>query len=180
MAFGPIWLVRVALVISVAMAFTSVLLAWREVDRVTKAHQIELKSVMAINRAQAAQRHRDSLEMIDRFDQRAKVLSNNLRRVTAELGAAHAELASMRGNSVWLRGEIAERQAKIEMLTQRVLELETMADIAHAEVIAHPRAAGSAANLPTAHELWVDGNHPTVVDLNMLSLPEFTRERKQA
>lgn len=180
MAFGPLWMVRTALGLAIAMAFASVFLAWREVEHITKAHQVELKAVMAASREQAERRHRESLEMIDRFVERSTQLSANVQRITAELGAAHSELATMRGNSVWLRGEVAERQARIDALTERVAELESQAEAAEAEVLALPRYGTSSARaLPSAEELWADGNHPTVVDLNAISFPVLD-ERKHA
>lgn len=180
MAFGPLWMVRAALGLAIAMALASVLLAWREVEHVTKAHQLELKAVLAASREQAERRHRESLEMIDRFVERSTQLSANVQRITAELGAAHAELATMRGNSVWLRGEVAERQARIDELNQRIAELESQAEVAEAEVLALPRyGTASSRALPSAEEIWADGNHPTVVDLNAITFPVLD-ERKHA
>lgn len=182
MAFGPIWFVRAGVVLSLLMAAASVYFAWREVDALTRAHQLELKGIVAANREESRRRHQESLEMIDRFEDRAGLLNGNLQRVTAALGSAHAELATMRGNAVWLRGEVAERQSRIDALNERIADLEAKRDEAEAEVLALPRY-GVASNrelLPTAEELWADGNHPTIVDLTVLAFPEVREERLQA
>lgn len=175
MAFGPLWFVRAGVVVSVLAAFVAVLFAWREIDRVNRAHRVELKSVLAAGVEQANNHHRDSLDMLDRFDARAQQLTGTIARLTSELAAAHGELATMRGNNVWLRGEVAERQAHIDELAARVAELEAARDQA-ANLLNLPRyGVASGRPLPTAEELWADGNHPTIVDLNRLAFPDVDR-----
>lgn len=182
LAFGPEWMVRIGVGVALVMAFVSVALSWRELERVHVAHRIELKALYNASMEQADRHHQESLAMVERFDARAEQLKETINRVTSELAAARSELSTMRGNSAWLRGEIAERQSRIHTLESRISELETVRDDARDNLIQLPRygVASEQENLPTAEELWSEGNHPTVVDLRMLAFPEVLEIRKQA
>ncbi|PIF02757.1 MAG: hypothetical protein CR979_00805 [Propionibacterium sp.] len=185
LAFGTDWTVRIGLGVAIAMAFTSAIMSWRELDRVSEAYRLELKAVLAANMEQADRHHRDSLELIDRYDAHADQLRAMIRKINTQLGSAHAELAAMRGNSVWLRGEIAERQARIEVLEKRVAELQSMQSKGDSDtnLLSLPRYGVSSGQdpLPTAEELWADGDYPTIVDLALVAFsPDEVEERKQA
>lgn len=182
LAFGPEWMVRIGVGVALVMAFVSVALSWRELERVHAAHRIELKALYSASMEQANRHHQESLAMVERFDARAEQLKETINRVTSELAAARSELSTMRGNGAWLRGEIAERQSRIFALESRISELETAREDARDNLIQLPRygADVSQEDLPTAEELWSDGNHPTVVDLRMLAFPEVFEVRKQA
>lgn len=183
LAFGPLWMAQLGVGVALLFSFVSVGFAWRELENARKAHRGEVKALLNASREVADRQHRESLEMLDRFDERANQLKSTVQRLTSQLGAAHAELASMRGNNVWLRGEVAERQARIDALTSRIAELEAARAEATGKLLVLPKREvcdPEAQLLPTAEELWADGNHPTVVDLTMLSFPVLLDERKQA
>lgn len=114
--------------------------------------------------------------MLERFNGRTENLKSVIATLRRQVGSANAELSSMRGNSVWLRGEIAERQARIDALTARLAELETPQDD---NIIQLPRQ--SAATLdPRVEDLWDEDEHPTMVDLATLQLHDFEDTRLQA
>lgn len=129
--------------------------------------------------------------------------------LTGTVGRLNAEISSLRGNNVALRQDLTERDTRIAELTERLEAAE--AELAElraqlgehvaageaSEVVALPRhAAGQGDSgpdadaararelwdkLPTAQELWADGNYPTVVDLQKLAFPDTAgEERKQA
>lgn len=173
--FGGIWFVRAGAIVAVAMAFIAVGLAWRELDRERKVHQEEVRHQVALRVDQFAKHHGDSLAMLDRFNSRAESLRSVIATQRRQLGAAHAELSSMRGNSVWLRGEIAERQSRIDGLSTRLSELEAQQS---GNIIPLPRY-GSARD-PRVEDLWDDGEHPTMVDLARIQLDDFDEARLQA
>lgn len=201
-SFGPLWLVRVGVGVALAMAFGSVAFAWHELDVVRRAHSVELHQVRAAMVAAATKHHADSIEMIERFNGRTNQLSSMIAKLRGELASAQAELSTMRGNSVWLRSEIADRQATIDALTtemdaltSQVSTLEAALTAKHdgpsddavdesAEIFSMPRYGVSGRRtgvLPTAEELWEDGNFPTLVDLTAVAFPErHVEERRQA
>ena len=89
-----------------------------------------------------------------------------------QLAAAKSELSSMRGNSAWLRAEVAERQARVEVLEARIAELEAEET---ANIVTLPRNAVT----PSIDDIWGEDEHPTMVDLAKLNLdvlPELRRE----
>ena len=69
----------------------------------------------------------------------------------------------MRGNAAWLRGEVAERQARIEALERRIAELEAEET---GNIVAMPRPALQ----PSIEDIWGEGEHPTMVNLAKLNL----------
>lgn len=173
---GGIWFVRAGTVVAVVMAFAAVLLVWRQLERERSLHQEEVRRQVALRVEQADRHHGDSMAMMDRFSDRVENLQATIVMVRRQLGAANSELSSMRGNSVWLRGEIAERQARIDVLTERLVALEEgQSD----NIIALPRH-GAAGLDPRAEDLWNDGEHPTMVDLAKVQLDLFDEARLQA
>lgn len=174
--FGGIWFVRAGAVVAVVMAFAAVLVVWREMERERSLHQEEVKRQVALRVAQADRHHGDSMAMMDRFSGRVDNLKAVVVALRRQLGAANSELSSMRGNSVWLRGEIAERQSRIDSLTKRLADIEAEQS---ANIIALPRY-GTARLDPKAEDLWNDDEHPTMVDLATVQLDLFEDSRLQA
>ncbi|MGO1385506.1 MAG: hypothetical protein ACTHWA_04455 [Arachnia sp.] len=174
--FGGIWFVRGGALVAVVMAFAAVGIAWRELERERSAHREEVRRQVALRVEQSDRHHGDSMAMLDRFARRVENLKSVIATQRRQLGAANAELSSMRGNSVWLRGEIAERQSRIDALTVRLTSLE--ADET-GNIIDLPRR-GAAAQDPRVEDLWDDGEHPTMVNLSRIQLDAFEESRLQA
>lgn len=174
--FGSVWFVRFGAVVAVAMAFAAVLVARRELERERSLHQEEVKRQVELRVEQADMHHSDSMAMMDRFTERVDNLKGVIATLRRQLGAAHSELSSMRGNSVWLRGEIAERQSRIDVLSKRLAEVEAEQS---ANVISLPRY-GTARLNPRAEDLWNADEHPTMVDLAKVELDQFEEIRLQA
>ena len=174
--FGGIWFVRAGAVVAVLMAFVAVVVAWRELDRERAAHREEVRRQVALRVAQADRHQDDSLAMIDRFTGRIDNLKSVIATLRRQVGSANSELSSMRGNSVWLRAEIAERQSRIDALTACLLDAEAQQ---FANIIALPRHAGGSLD-PSAEDLWAADEHPTMVDLAKVQFNLFDEVRLQA
>ena len=175
--FGDIWFVRAGAVVAIVMAFAAAGLAWRELGRERALHQEEVRRQVALRVAQADRHHGDSMAMLDRFNARVDNLKSVIATLRRQVGSANAELSSMRGNSVWLRGEIAERQSRIDALTARLAEVE--AEQGEANIIQLPRH-GAASLDPKADDLWDADEHPTMVDLAKVQFDIFDEARLQA
>lgn len=174
--FGGIWFVRGGALVAVAMAFVAVGIAWRELERERSAHREEVRRQVSLRVEQSDKYHGDSMAMLDRFAHRVDNLKSVIATQRRQLGAANAELSSMRGNSVWLRGEIAERQSRVDALTARLADIETQqAD----NVIDLPRR-GAASHDPRVEDLWGNGEHPTMVNLARIQLDAFEESRRRA
>ncbi len=173
--FGGIWLVRAGALVAVIMALAAVAVAWREIERERAAHREEVRRQVALRVEQSDKHHGDSMAMLDRFAHRVDNLKSVISAQRRQLSAANAELSSMRGNSVWLRGEIAERQSRIDDLTARLAAVESQRSD---NVIDLPRHATSPD--PRTEDLWAEGEHPTMVDMARIQLGDFEETRLQA
>ncbi|MGA4506370.1 hypothetical protein ACQB6R_12550 [Propionibacteriaceae bacterium G1746] len=196
-AFGPLWMVRVGLVVSLAGAATALWFAFREIHRLEALHRTELKAMRDAAALAAHAHHTESMGMIEQFTARYKAHGEQLATLRADLTARQQELSTLRGNLVSataesdrraervtdLEAQLAARQAEIEALEAKLLEVADQFDDSD-EIITLPRRSAARTviegGVPTAAELWSDGNHPTVVDLNMLNLPQQLEQRKQA
>ena len=159
---GDVWIVRAGLLVAVVMAFAAVLMAWRELKVERERHALDMKHEIALRSQQAARFHEESVAMIGRFNARSENLQSVIAKLRSQLGAAKAELSSMRGNAVWLRAEVAERQARIEALESRIAELEAEDT---ANIVDLPRRVS-----PSIDDIWGQDEHPTMVDLAKLNL----------
>lgn len=173
--FGTIWVVRVGVVAAIAMAFLAAAAAWRQLERERSEHLAQIREQVALRVALTEKHHAESLAMIERFGLRAQNLKSLVAGLRRQLAHANAELSAMRGNAVWLRAEIAERQATIDALTARIEELQDRGDV----LVTMPRR-GVAALTPSALDIWGADEHPTVVDLQKLSADGLPELRLQA
>ncbi|TRY18566.1 hypothetical protein FOJ82_05405 [Tessaracoccus rhinocerotis] len=173
---GGVWVVRAGVLLAIAMAFAAVAVARKQLERERVEHAEEIKEQLAARVALSEKHHADSVAMIERFGARTDNLKAVIANLRRQLGAANAELSSMRGNAVWLRAEVAERQARIDALTTRIAELEAE----HSEkLVMLPRRGSAAALHPSAEDIWGEDEHPTMVDLAKLQLdglPEIRSE----
>lgn len=142
----------------------------------------------------------------ERADQRVNELRNSiddlrtqLHALVGENGRLAGDLSALRGDNAALKIALGDRDSELMAvrsdLATREAELTALqGDLqgAEAEVLDLPRraavdgdgygdGAGDWDDIPTAEELWADGNHPTVVDLQKLVFPDFSAEpRKHA
>lgn len=173
---GSIWIVRAGVALAVLMAFAAVGVAWKQLERERLEHRAELKEQISARVALSEKHHADSVAMIDRFTARTDNLKGVIANLRRQLGAANAELSSMRGNAVWLRAEVAERQARIDALTAKIAELEAE----HSEkLVLLPRHGAAAALHPSAEDIWGEDEHPTMVDLAKLQLDGLQEVRSE-
>lgn len=172
---GGLWIVRAGVVVAILMAFAATWMAYSQLRREREAHRAEISREVIARKELVSKHHEDSMAMLDRFTRRHHTQQTQLASVRRQLGAAKAELATMRGNSAWLRGELAERQARIQQLTEQVAALEaSLAEVTSApdeaeSLVIMPRR-GAASLSPSAHDIWADDEHPTMVDLSSVQL----------
>ena len=192
-AFGPIWMVRAGLFASILGAAFAVWFAFREISRLEVLHRTELKASREAASLAAHAHHIESMDIIDTFTTRYRAHGEQLAALRSDLSVRQLELSTLRGNLVSVRSESDRRGVRIseleEQLAARQADFQAlevaMAELGRtdAQVVKLPRrpAARTILNggIPTAAELWSDGNHPTIVDLAQLKMP-FLEERKQA
>lgn len=174
--FGSVWLIRAGVLVAIGMAFLAVHITWKQLERERNEHLEQIREQVAIRTALSEKHHSDSVAMIDRFTARSDALKSIIFKLRRQLAAANGELSTMRGNSVWLRAEVSERQATIEALNSRIAELETELG---EKVVTMPRR-GTTNVQPSVEDIWQDDEHPTLVDLTKLQLDDITERRREA
>lgn len=190
-AFGPIWMVRAGVLVSLLGAGIAVYYAFREISRLEALHRTELKAVRDQATLVARAHHEEAMGLIEVFAARSRAHGEQLEALRRELADRQQELSTLRGNVVSVRAESDRRADRIAELELELVALEESlaAEEAASEqtedeaLVTLPRRVVAAKvadrGLPTAAELWSDGNHPTVVDLALLNLP-LVEERKHA
>lgn len=174
---GNVWVTRAGVVVAVLMAIAAVYVVVRQLRAERRIHAEELKHEVGLRSQQAERHHEESVAMIERYNARAENLKSVIAKLRSQLGAAKSELSSMRGNSVWLRAEVAERQARIDALEKRIAELEAERGTEDTgNVIELP---GRSLH-PSIEDIWGEDEHPTMVDLAKLSLDGLPELRKHA
>jgi hypothetical protein len=103
------------------------------------------------------------------------------------------QVSGLRGDTVFLAGEVSHRETVINALRETVrareAELISLRDDEECEVHHMPRRVLAEHEsvwdeIPRVDELWSDGSHPTVVDLKTIDtvtvLPNYEVDRKLA
>lgn len=191
LAIGGVWIVRAGVALAAATAVVSVALAWREARFERRAlARNELEAVRAQGMELSRER-RSNISVVNSLESRNKAIAARITDLTAEIRVLREELTTARKVNSGLVEELADRD---ETLTELRTDLEHAEEElrallgSRADVVAMPRrgsvtaeASDQWAAVPTAEELWSDGDHPTVVDLKALSRQDLARiERKHA
>lgn len=180
-AFGPLWVTRVGIALAVAAAVLACVFAWREIAAARHAHaRSMLESSRAHGRMLSEERTRNAA-VVDTLSARARDAGSQLEGQRGTIAELRTQVSSLRGDRVFLKSEVEHREVVIASLreTVRAREAELIAlhagEDGEADVHHLPRRVLAEhesvwADVPAADELWADGNHPTVVDLQMLDL----------
>lgn len=201
-AFGPIWVIRVGIGIAIVAGVLAAILLWRQVrtERQRRAAEAtaQAKSHGVVLSAERTQ-HISVLSSMETYNEaaadRVRDLGEVINDLQAQLTTQQLELSGLRGNNAALKARIAKLEAE---LAARIAELRTReAEIEareaelraligeDAELVTLPRRMGTSDwdALPSAKDIWNEGDFPTVVDLQTLALggePAPRQERRQA
>ncbi|WP_133626709.1 hypothetical protein [Enemella evansiae] len=188
-AFGPVWVARVGVVIAVLAALFAVRFAWAELKQARADHAREQVAQLRAHREQLSAERRQSSEVVAALSAHNEQADQRIVTLQSTIGSLRGELSTLRGDHAALTAGLAERDQRIAQLGRdlatREAELQALRETEDAaEVLPMPRHAAVADwdALPSAEDLWSDGNHPTVVDLQQLAFPEApsTEAKKQA
>jgi len=192
--FGPVWVVRIGVVVAVAAAVAATLLAWREVRADRRRHAAAmLASARAHGETLRVERAHNSAVLQVVTERNVAALGEITRQQTV-IAQLRGEVSSLKGDRAALSAEITRRQEVIASLQDTVrareAELAALLDVENSEngavdeaegahVHAMPRRVlvdqdGEPGSAPS-DELWTDGTHPTVVDLDLSGLDYGTR-----
>lgn len=194
-AFGPAWLVRIGVGVAVAAAILACVFAWREMSSARRQHAKDtLRASQQHGHALREERTRNG-EVVDTLTRRMTEAGKVISGQQVVIGTLRTEVSGLRGDQVHLKSEIAQRDTVIGSLRDTVrsrdAELAALRDAEwggeEASISHMPRRVlaeheSTWTEVPGADELWTDGSHPTVVDLQMLDtamvLPNYEVDRR--
>lgn len=122
--------------------------------------------------------------MIDTFANRVGMLSKTLSDARTKLDRAENELSTLRGDKAALQYKVAAGNKKINSLESRIAELETelagvLADAEQGQVVDLPARTVADAGVPSAEDIWENGNDSTIVDLSRVAFPEISHDERR-
>ena len=192
-AFGPIWVVRAGIALVLITGVLAVRFAWRETREQRLEHGRQLLGDARAHNEQLTQERQRNVEVVDVLRQANEDSDEEVVKLQIRIGKLRTQLSSLRGDNAALQTDLKAREQQIKELTadldDREAELRLLRGEAEsAEVLSIPRRVEAKAKadwdeLPSAEDLWTEGNYPTVVDLQKLAFPAGDGEeqlRKQA
>lgn len=191
LAIGTLWVVRAGVLLASITAVVSVTLAWREatIERRTAARkEIEQARAQGLD---LSRERRSNISVVNSLETRNDAIASRVEDLGTEIRTLRAEIAVLRKLKGEMAQTIAERDVELLTLHQELQKARTELQMLvsdEAEVFALPRRGAVAespsatwADVPTAEELWSDGDHPTVVDMKVLAYPDTApAQRKHA
>ena len=190
-AFGPGWSVRVGVAVAVAAAVTACAFAWRELNSARRGHAKAMLAASQEHGRRLTEERTRNAAVVDTLSQRiadARTVIERLRVMVAEL---KMQVSGLRGDTVYLAGEVSHRENVISALRETVrareAELISLREEDDCEVHHMPRRVlaeheSKWDDIPGVDELWGDGSHPTVFDLKMIdtarAMPNYEVDRQ--
>jgi hypothetical protein len=192
-AFGPGWSVRLGVAVAVVAAIMACAFAWRELWTARRSHAKAMLAAVQEHGRQLTEERTRNAAVVDALSNRiadARTVIEKLRVMVAEL---KMQVSALRGDTVFLSGEVSHRETVINALRETVrareAELISLRDDDECEVHHMPRRVLAEHEsvwdeIPRVDELWSDGSHPTVVDLKTIDtamvMPNYEVDRKLA
>jgi chromosome segregation ATPase len=195
-AFGPVWAVRVGVVVAVVAAIVACVAAWREVSDARHQHAREMLATSKAHGAVLTQERRHNASVVDTLSARAQAATAEIKRCRAVV-AEHqttietllAEITTLHGNHAAAQGAIRQRESEIadlqETVRAREAELLALSEV-NGQVRAMPRRMltehEEERTPPPEDELFSADVLPSVTDLVDVTvvLPNYEGERRLA
>ena len=132
-AAGPLWLVRLGAATAIMTALVACAFAWRELNSARHAHaDAMLKASREHGAALREERYRNAA-VVDALGLRIRDAGKVIERQRTRIAEQRVEIAGLRDDRVYLRGEVEHRDKVIFELREAVREREPELDTVHAE-----------------------------------------------
>jgi hypothetical protein len=132
-AAGPLWLVRLGVATAIMTALVACAFAWRELNSARHAHaDAMLKASREHGAALREERYRNAA-VVDALGLRIRDAGKVIERQRTRIAEQRVEIAGLRDDRVYLRGEVEHRDKVIFELREAVREREPELDAIHAE-----------------------------------------------
>jgi len=191
-AAGPLWLVRLGVATAIMTALLACAFAWRELNSARHAHaDAMLKASREHGAALREERYRNAA-VVDALGLRIRDAGKVIERQRTRIAEQRVEIAGLRDDRVYLRGEVEHRDKVIFELREAVRELEPELDTiqsdadAEAEVHHMPRRVLAGQEEFVWQELSpedeISESRQSFVDLKIISmsLPNYEDDRQLA
>jgi hypothetical protein len=191
-AAGPLWLVRLGVATAIMTALVACAFAWRELNSARHAHaDAMLKASREHGAALREERYRNAA-VVDALGLRIRDAGKVIERQRTRIAEQRVEIAGLRDDRVYLRGEVEHRDKVIFELREAVREREPELDTinsesdADAEVHHMPRRVLAGQEEFVWQELSpedeISESRQSFVDLKIISmsLPNYEDDRQPA
>jgi hypothetical protein len=191
-AAGPLWLVRLGVATAIMTALLACAFAWRELNSARHAHaDAMLKASREHGAALREERYRNAA-VVDALGLRIRDAGKVIERQRTRIAEQRVEIAGLRDDRVYLRGEVEHRDKVIfelrEAVREREPELDTIQSDADAEAEVHhmPRRVLAGQEEFVWQELSpedeISESRQSFVDLKIISmsLPNYEDDRQLA
>jgi len=189
-AAGPLWLVRLGVATAIMTALVACAFAWRELNTARHAHaDAMLKASREHGAALREERYRNAA-VVDALGLRIRDAGKVIERQRTRIAEQRVEIAGLRDDRVYLRGEVEHRDKVIFELREAVREREPELDAIHADADAEvhhmPRRVLAGQEEFVWQELSpedeISESRQSFVDLKIISmsLPNYEDDRQPA
>jgi hypothetical protein len=189
-AAGPLWLVRLGVATAIMTALVACAFAWRELNSARHAHaDAMLKASREHGAALREERYRNAA-VVDALGLRIRDAGKVIERQRTRIAEQRVEIAGLRDDRVYLRGEVEHRDKVIfelrEAVREREPELDTVNAESDAEVHHMPRRVLAGQEEFVWQELSpedeISESRQSFVDLKIISmsLPNYEDDRQPA
>ena len=191
-AAGPLWLVRLGVATAIMTALLACAFAWRELNSARHAHaDAMLKASREHGAALREERYRNAA-VVDALGLRIRDAGKVIERQRTRIAEQRVEIAGLRDDRVYLRGEVEHRDKVIFELREAVREREPELDTVHAESDADAEVHQMPRRVLAGQEefIWqelspedeISESRQSFVDLKIISmsLPNYEDDRQLA
>ena len=191
-AAGPLWLVRLGAATAIMTALVACAFAWRELNSARHAHADAMLQASREHGAALREERYRNAAVVDALGLRIRDAGKVIERQRTRIAEQRVEIAGLRDDRVYLRGEVEHRDKVIfelrEAVREREPELDTIQSDADAEAEVHhmPRRVLAGQEEFVWQELSpedeISESRQSFVDLKIISmsLPNYEDDRQPA
>ena len=132
-AAGPLWLVRLGAATAIMTALVACAFAWRELNSARHAHADAMLQASREHGAALREERYRNAAVVDALGLRIRDAGKVIERQRTRIAEQRVEIAGLRDDRVYLRGEVEHRDKVIFELREAVREREPELDTVHAE-----------------------------------------------
>jgi hypothetical protein len=189
-AAGPLWLVRLGVATAIMAALVACAFAWRELNSARHAHADAMLKASREHGAALREERSRNAAVVDALGLRIRAAGKVIERQRIRIAEQRLEIAGLRDDRGYLRGEVEHRDKVIFELREAVREREPERDTpraeAEAEVHHMPRRVLAGQDEFVWQELSpedeISESRQSLVDLKIISmtLPNYEDDRQPA